>query len=103
MLKISAFYLDKQKSCTMYILFLKEYEVYQVSRIVLLSADRWPPDVLTFLVNFKALGTVCKTIFGLFRSVGPAQNILGPVEKMTFKIFSATSASNGMVALLSEK
>ena len=31
-------------------LFLKKYEVYQVSRIVLFSSNRWPLDVLTFLI-----------------------------------------------------
>jgi hypothetical protein len=36
------------------VLFLKKqkkYEVYQVSRIVLFSTDRWPLDVLTFLIQ----------------------------------------------------
>ena len=31
--------------------FLKKYEVYQVSRIVLLSTKRWLLDVLTLLIN----------------------------------------------------
>ena len=47
MLKISAFYLDKQKS----FIPKKKYEVYQVSRIVLISANRWQLDVLTFLIQ----------------------------------------------------
>ena len=31
------------------VLFLKKYEVYQISRIVLFEINRWPLDVLTFL------------------------------------------------------
>ena len=42
-LKVSDFYLDKQKK------ILKE--VYHVPWIVLFSADRWPLEVLTFLIH----------------------------------------------------
>jgi hypothetical protein len=44
MLKISAFYLDKQKS-----LYLKNIWSVPFSRKVLFSTNRWPLDVLTFL------------------------------------------------------
>ena len=47
MLKFSAFYFDKQKS----FLPKKRHEVYQVSRIVLFEINRWPLDVLTFLIH----------------------------------------------------
>ena len=33
------------------VLFQKKNEVYQVSRIVLFSTNRWPLDVLTFLIH----------------------------------------------------
>ena len=43
MLKISAFYLDKQKS------FIPK--VYLVPQIALISAKRWRLDILTFLIH----------------------------------------------------
>ena len=45
MLKISNFYLDKQKS-----FIPKKIEVYHVPWIALISAKRWRLDVLTFLI-----------------------------------------------------
>ena len=33
------------------VLFLKKYELYQVSKIVLFEIDRWRLDVLTFLIH----------------------------------------------------
>ena len=47
MLKISAFYLDKQKS----FIPKKKIEVYHVPWIALISAKRWRLDVLTFLIH----------------------------------------------------
>ena len=47
MLKISAFYLDKQKS----FIPKKKFEVYHVPWIALISAKRWRLDVLTFLIH----------------------------------------------------
>ena len=46
MLKISDFYLDKQKS-----FIPKKYYVYHVPWIALSSANRWRLDILTFLVK----------------------------------------------------
>ncbi len=46
MLKNSTFYVDKQKS-----FIPKKYEMYQVSMAVHSETNRWPLDVLTFLIH----------------------------------------------------
>ena len=53
MLKISDFYLDKQKSFIpkMNIMCTKDLDVYHVPWIALFSANRWRLDVLTFHIK----------------------------------------------------